>query len=316
MRIFVAGATGTLGRPVVRLLLAGGHEVIGLSRTEQGRAAIERQGAAGVVGNALDLTGLTRLVTDARPDQVVHLLTALPPAGALRARHLRPTNALRREGTANLLHAAIQGGATRLVAESFVGVYGDAHFATPVREDAPLPDAGRGALREATLALRSMEHQLQTARHTHEIDAVVLRIGLLYGPDVPATEQMMAQAQRGQLFSPPDSTGVASFVHIADAAAAIVAAVEARSPSFVYNVADDRPRSFARFMALVSRAAGASPPRQVPLWLIRLAAPVAAEFASKELPLSNARARRELGWTPGFATIEDGLSQLVSAEAA
>src|SRR5512134_854068 len=115
MRIFIAGATGTLGRPVVRLLLARGHELVGLTRSPERARALTAQGAHGVVGDALDGPRLRALVADARPDQVLHLLTALPPDGPTRTRHLAQTNELRTTGTRHLVEAALQAGATRLV---------------------------------------------------------------------------------------------------------------------------------------------------------------------------------------------------------
>src|SRR5262245_5039098 len=124
MRIFVAGATGTLGRPTVRSLVLRGHDVVGLTRTEDGARRIHAVGARAVVGNALDPERLKTLVVDARPEVVVHLLTALPAGGALRKRQLRPTNELRTAGTAHLIAASVAAAARRIVAESFVGVYG------------------------------------------------------------------------------------------------------------------------------------------------------------------------------------------------
>src|SRR5436305_4939884 len=123
MRIFIAGATGTLGRPVVRRLVSLGHEVVGLTRSEKGARGLEAAGARGVIGDALDREGLRAAVVAARPEQVLHLLTALPPV-ILRARHLEATNHLRLVGTPNLIEAAVAAGARRIVAESFVSVYG------------------------------------------------------------------------------------------------------------------------------------------------------------------------------------------------
>ena len=124
MRIFIAGATGTLGRPVVRLLRSRGHEVVGLTRSPERARALDTLGVHAVVGDALDRDAVSALVAAARPDRVLHLLTALPPGGPTRKRHLTSTNELRIRGTANLIHAAMEAGAARLVAESFVGVYG------------------------------------------------------------------------------------------------------------------------------------------------------------------------------------------------
>jgi 2-alkyl-3-oxoalkanoate reductase len=310
MRIFIAGATGTLGRPVVRALVARGHDVVGLTRTEAGARRIESMGAQAVVGDALDADRLRSVVVDARPEQVVHLLTALPPAGVLRKGQLEPTNQLRITGTANLLTAAAAAGARRLVAESFIGVYGPGEFERPATEDDALAPIGRGAFADAILALRSLEEQLGMARATRAIETVALRFGLLYGSEVPSTQAMIAQARAGRLFIPRGMSGVASFVHNDDAAGAVVAAIEHRAPSLVYNVADDEPMMLRDFMARLAAAVSAPPPRTIPSWIVRLLAPVIAEMGAAKLPLSNARAKRELGWAPRYPSVRMGLAEL------
>jgi nucleoside-diphosphate-sugar epimerase len=268
-----------------------------------------------VTGDVLDDGVLRSVVLDAQPDQVVHLLTALPPGGPQRSRHLHATNVLRTAGTRNLLDAAVAAGARRLVAESFVGVYGMARFDTPASEDVRLPPAGQGAFSGAVRALRSMEEQLRAARDAGRIDAVALRIGLLYGPDVPSTRELVAQARAGRLFVPRGLAGVAPFVHIADAASAIVSAIEHPSPSFVYHVVDDRPVRMTAFLDRLAGALGARPARSIPTWLVRLAAPVLAEMGSATLLLSNAKAKHELRWALQFPTLDDGLRDLTRAVA-
>lgn len=318
MKIFVAGATGTLGRPVVRLLLSHGHEVVGLTRSQEGRGVLEQMGAHAIVGNALDAAALRSAVMTIRPQQVVHLLTALPPGGPLRARQLRPTNTLRITATANLLRAAIDAGAERLVAESFVGVYGSTPGISPASADDPLPPVSGGPFRETVMALRSLEDQLRTARARGQIQTVALRIGFLYGRDVPSTRLLIDQARAGRLFAPRHMPGIGPFVHISDAAAGIVAAIEQPGPSAVYNIVDDEPVPLSAFLTAMTRALGTRPPRHVPAWLVRLAAPVMAELGSARLVLSNAKARRELGWSLRFPTVREGLADLARtiAEAA
>ncbi len=204
--------------------------MVGLSRTEEGKRVIEQMGAQGVIGNALDGERLRTLLSASRPEQVLHLLTALPPQGVFRARQLRPTNELRMRGTANLLSAAIAAGARRLVAESFVGVYGTMMPARPTGEDEPLPPVKDGVLKDTVLALRSLEDQLRSARALRQI---ALRIGYLYGAGVPSTDGLIRQARNGKLVVPRGMFGIAPFVHIDDAAAAIVAAIERPDPGFV-----------------------------------------------------------------------------------
>src|SRR5258706_9118754 len=141
MRIFIAGAGGTLGRPVVRLRRALGHELIGLTRLETRRHTLEEQGVHAVIGDALDAAQLRSLVVDTRPEAVVHLLTALPPGGPTRPLQLRPTNQLRTKGTENLIRAAIAAGARRPVAESFVSIYGNPPAGRVMREKEPFAAA-------------------------------------------------------------------------------------------------------------------------------------------------------------------------------
>jgi nucleoside-diphosphate-sugar epimerase len=310
MRVFVAGATGTLGRPVVQDLLAHGHEVVGLTRSADGAKRLERAGARAVVADALDAEGLRAAVGLVRPDQVVHLLTAIPPAGPLRPKDMQGTNRLRVAGTTNLIRAAVEAGAARIVAESFVGVYWPIDTATPLRETDPLSPVTGGPLRETVLAMRSMEEQLRQARDGGRIDTVVLRIGFLYGSDVPSTRAMLDQARRHLLFLPRNLSGIGPFVHVSDAAAAIVASVEASRTSPVYNIADDEAMSLRDFSTQFTRAFGTRPPRNIPGWLARLAAPFLAEVGAAKLRVSNARAKQELGWRLRYPTFREGLAEV------
>ena len=314
MKIFVAGATGTFGRPVVRTLASHGHEVVGMSRSERGARQVEALGAAGVIGNALDADRMVALLRSSRPDQVVHLLTALPPAGVLRKRQLQPTNELRVHGTANLLRAAQSAGVRRFVAESFVGVYGPGVFDSPIAEEDPLLPVQDGPFKDAVLALRSLEDQLRSAASA-EMGTVALRIGLVYGAEVPSTKAMIEQARAGRLYVPRGLSGIVPFVHLDDAVAAIVSAVEHPRPAPVYNVADDEPVALRRFMVELASAVSASPPRELPAWIVRLGAPVIAQMGSAKLPLSNAKVKRELGWTLRYPSIRHGLAELRSHRA-
>ena len=313
MKIFVAGAAGTLGRPLVRALSARGHEVTGLTRSSARRSLIESDGARAVVADALDADRLTAVVREARPTHVVHLLTAIPPGGPLRPRDLRGTNLVRREGTRNLLRAAIAAGARRMVAESFLSVYGAADVPEPWREEDPFADPGSGPLRDTVLALRDLEDQLRQASEGGSIETVALRFGGFYGPSVPSTEEMVRQIRAGRSFSPRAGGGLLSFIHIEDAVSATVAALETERPGAHYNVVDDEPLSLAEFLALAAEAFGGRPPRLAPSWLLRLVAPVVFEMASWRIPLSNAKAKRELGWAPSHPSAREGLRETALA---
>jgi len=307
MRILVAGATGAMGRPLIRALVRRGHDVIGLTRTASKRPLLESLGARVAIADALDAARLANAVAEAAPSHVVHLLTALPAAGPMRARDLRATNALRVHGTANLLRAALDARVSRVVAESFIGVYGRVYFDRPHgEEDEPLTPPPDGGFHDAVLALRSLEDQLARARASKEIETVALRYGAVYGPQVPSLQALVHLLRARRVFL-PRTNGVTSFVHVDDAAEATIAALEHPSPSAVYNIVDDQPMPFARFVELLASVVGAPPPRTAPLWLVRLVAPLMADALAVRMPLSNARAKRELGWRLTHPTVSDGL---------
>lgn len=310
MRVFIAGATGALGFPLVERLLRDGHEVVGLTRSEQNAAALRRAGAEAVVGDALDGARLRQLVVAARPTHVVHLLTALPKQGAMRAKELEPTNVLRIRGTAHLIDAALAAGARRIVAESFPLVYGAADFGeTPIGEDTPFAPA-EGATRNTVEALRSLESQLLAVRDRLEV--VILRYGFFYGPDVPSTRVLLDGLRGRKVPLVRGDAGLMSWIHIDDAAAATVAALESPATG-IYNVVDDEPVSMRDFTLRAAEALSAPRPWTVPRFVARLVAPLLAEATTKRLPLSNARAKRELGFTPRFGTYREGLIRAVSA---
>ena len=315
MRVFIAGASGTIGRPVTRMLVRVGHEVTGLTRTSAGVETLKRLGAKAVVGDALDAAQLERLVVDARPTHVLHLLTAIPAQGATRPRDLAGTNVLRTEGTANLLRAAVAAGAERIVAESFALAYGIGDFGPD-----PLPELRLGSAKhphpgvQAIVdALRSLEGQLSRASMEGRIETVVLRYGLIYGPGVPSTESMVEGLRHRRLPLVAKAAGIASFVHIDDAATATIAALEHGGDGEIYNIVDDGPAAFNDFLLEMAKSARAPQPRSAPRWLVRLVAPLAAEMAGARLPMSNRHAKVELSWTPRYRTPREGLATLAEA---
>lgn len=314
LRIFVAGATGTLGRPLVRALASAGHDVVGLTRSASRAAIVEADGGRAAVADALDREGLAAAVREARPALVVHLLTALPPGGPRTARDLEATNRLRIEGTANVIAAAEAAGARRVVAESFCYVYGlGQRWRTGeplLDEDAPFVDddfARRAGLQPLFDALRSLEAQMAAAQARGKVETVVLRFGQLYGAGVPSMEGLKAELKRRRLPLPKGGEGLAALVHVDDAVAATVAALERGPGGGVYNVVDDTPIGFASMIRLAAAIWGLPRPLRVPWWLVRMAAPTAAAGIAAWLPLSNARARAELGWRPRHASVGDGL---------
>jgi nucleoside-diphosphate-sugar epimerase len=298
MKVFVAGGTGTIGVPLVRALVAAGHEVTALTRTAEKAAGVRALGARAAVADALDADALARAVLDARPTHVIHQLTALPRDGITRAEQLTPTNRLRDEGTRNLLAAAVRAGAGRFVAGSFAPLVG-------VRE--PMP---RG-VPEAVNAVRSMEAQVIEAARHGLIGGVVLRYGLWYGPGNPMTEKITGLVRRRLMPVVRNDQGLLPWIHQDDVVAATVAALDRGRAGEAYDIVDDQPASMSDMVREIARRSGAPRPIAVPAWVLRLASPYMAGFLSLRLALSNEKARADLGWRPAYATLREGVSQLV-----
>lgn len=310
MRVFVAGATGVIGRPLVRQLVAAGHQVTGMSRREERAAAVRAAGAEGVVCDVFDAEALNAAVAAAAPEAVVHALTALPPKFNPRENYLAPTNRLRTEGTRNLLAAARAAGARRLVAESVCFFYlPEGEWLKD--EEAPLNEEAPGHFREAAAAMIDLERQVTGAEN---LEGLVLRCGWLYGPGTyfAADGSSAEEVRRRRYPAVGAGTGAFSFLHVEDCAAAFAAAVE-RGPAGVYNVADDEPAASKEWLPVYAEALGAKPPRRVPYWLARLAAGKAmAEAAVQMRGADNAKAKRELGWQPAHASWRQGLPESVA----
>jgi nucleoside-diphosphate-sugar epimerase len=305
MNIFVAGATGALGKQLVPRLVAAGHEVTGMTR---GRPdAIRQLGARPVVADALNPDAVGRAVGEARPDAIVHQLTAL--SGALDPRHferaLAQTNRLRTEGTDNLLAAARAAGVERFVAQSYAG-WPYARSGGPVKtEEDPLDPAPAASMRTTLDAIRHLEDAVTAA------GGVVLRYGGFYGPGTsfaPGGEHV-EQVRKRRLPIVGDGAGVWSFVHIEDAADATVAAVERGAPG-IYNITDDEPAQMREWVPVLAEAAGAKRPLRVPVWLAKLVAgKQIGEFATELRGASNEKAKRELRWRPEHPSWRNGFRE-------
>jgi nucleoside-diphosphate-sugar epimerase len=302
MRVFVAGGSGAIGIPLVQALLAAGHQVTALTRSPEKQQSLRGLGAMPAVADALDAAALKTVVAAARPTHVIHQLTALPKAGPRRASDLAATNRLRIDGTRNLLEAAIAAGAKRLIGGSFALIA------------EPRPELPRTA-REGADALASMESQILEASDAGRLEGMVLRYGLFYGPHNPATEQMVALVRRRMLPVVRRDLGQLPCIHLADAVSATVAALDRGTPGTVYDIVDDRPVSMTEIVEAIAEYTGAPAPFAVPAWLPRLLAPYMASVTSLRLPLSNAKARAELGWQPRFSTWRDGLSEMLAPAA-
>jgi nucleoside-diphosphate-sugar epimerase len=314
MKILVAGATGALGRKLVPLLVARGHEVVGLTRSASGREAVRGLGATPIVADALDADAVARAVEAAGPEVIVHELTALAGGLDLRRfdRSFAATNRLRTEGTDHLLAAGRAVGVGRFVAQSYAGwPYAREGGAVKTEEDR-LDPAPAAAMRETHEAIRHLEEAVVGAVWT---EGVVLRYGGLYGPGTSMTRggDHVDLIRRRRFPVVGDGGGVWSFVHVEDAAEATVAAVE-RGRRGIYNIVDDEPAPVAEWLPAVARGLGARPPRHVPLRVGRLlAGEAAAVMMTQVRGASNAKARRELGWTPSHPSWRDGIPEEAAA---
>jgi nucleoside-diphosphate-sugar epimerase len=308
MRLFVAGATGAIGRQLVPRLVEAGHEVHGMTRSESKRAMLYELGAVPVVADALDPDQVAQAVARARPDVIVHQLTAIPPLLDLRHfdRDLAPTNRLRTEGTDHLLSAGQAVGVQRFVAQSNIIAY--ARTGGPVKsEEDPVDPTPAREMRAMVAAIRHLEEAVLDARWT---EGIVLRYGGFYGPGTslaPGAEQVeLVRRRKFPLVG--DGGGVWSFIHVADAAEATVAAVE-RGSRGIYNVVDDDPAPVAKWLPALAEEVGAKKPMRVPRFVGRLFAGEAGVMMMTELRgASNAKAKRELGWRPAHPSWRQGFA--------
>jgi len=308
MRVFVAGATGAIGKQLVPLLVAAGHEVHGMTRSESKRAMLHELGAVPVVADALDPDQVAEAVARARPDVIVHQLTAI---GAVDMRHLDRdfalTNRLRTEGTDHLLSAGQAMGVRRFVAQS-IGAWSYARTGGPVKsEEDPLDPAPAREMRETLAAIRHLERAVLDARWT---EGIVLRYGAFYGPGTSMApgEVQFELVRRRKFPLVGDGGGVWSFIHVADAAAATVAAVE-RGSRGVYNVVDDDPAPVAAWLPALAQELGAKKPLRVPQFIGRLFAGEAGVMMMTDARgASNAKAKRELAWHPAHPSWRQGFT--------
>jgi nucleoside-diphosphate-sugar epimerase len=309
MKIFVAGATGAIGRQLVPQLIAAGHQVVGMTRSDAKQAALWESGAEPVVADALNPDQVADAVATAKPDVIVHELTAI---SALNLRHFdrdfAATNRLRTEGTDHLLSAGRAVGVKRFVAQSYAGWPQGRAGPAVKSEEEPLDPAQPREMRESWEAIRHLEAAVTGADWT---DGIVLRYGGLYGPGTslaPGSEQFEVVRQR-KFPVMGNGGGIWSFVHVADAAEATVAAID-RGRRGIYNVVDDEPAPVAEWLPGLAAAIGAPKPRRIPRWLGQLVVGEAGIAMMTEIRgASNAKAKRELGWQPGHASWRRGFAQ-------
>ena len=311
MKIFVAGATGALGQHLVPALVSNGHEVVGMTSKPEKQDLVRSLGARPVVADALDPDAVAQAVAEADPQAIVHQLTAL---GKIDMRDYEGTfaltNRLRTEGTDHLLAAARAVGVERFVAQSYAGWPFARTGAMVKSEDDPLDPTPAEPMRSTLEAIRYLEETVTGATWT---EGIVLRYGGFYGPGTNFSlhpDGDMVELIRKRKFPVVGrGTGVWSFVHIEDAASATVAATE-HGERGIYNVVDDDPAPVNEWLPNAASAIGARKPMRLPRWVGRLAAGEAAVVMMNEVRgASNAKAKRELGWKPRYASWRQGFAE-------
>ena len=299
MRVFVAGASGAIGTRLVPQLIQAGHEVVGTVHSPGNAERVRALGAKPVVLDLLDRGGVREAVLEARPDAIVHEATALADAtwGRNFDKVFAATNALRTTGTDALLAAAHEAGVRRFVAQSFAS-YRYAREGGPVKtEDDPLDSNPPGNARQGWAAMEHLDQAVVDA------GGISLRYGLFYGA---SNDGLIEPVLKRQFPIIGDGEGYSSWIHLDDAAAATVLALEHDGPA-IYNVVDDEPAPVREWLPVLAQALGAKPPRHFPVWLARLAAGEAAVvIGTTARGASNEKAKSELGWTPRYPSWRNG----------
>jgi nucleoside-diphosphate-sugar epimerase len=312
MKVFVAGATGAIGRRLVPLLVARGHEVVAMTRRPERWTSLRLHGAQTVVADGLDQQALTRAIARTEPEVIVHQMTALAGVGSYRDwdAAFRATNRLRTRGTDAILAAARVAGVRRIVAQSFGNWnYAPTGSALKTERDPFDPDPPR-SMRETLAAIAYLEGAV-TANA-----GIALRYGNLYGPGtgIAPTGDFAELLRKRRLPIIGDGAGVWSFIHVDDAAVATIAAIE-RGVSGIYNVADDEPAAVAHWLPALAEALDAKPPRHVPVWFGRLAAGEAAVHTFTAIRgACNEKATRELDWQLRYPSWRAGFRLGLDAE--
>jgi nucleoside-diphosphate-sugar epimerase len=309
MKVFVAGATGAVGKQLVPLLVDAGHEVHGTTHHESKRPMLAGMGAVPVVADALEPDQVAEAVGKAHPDVIVHQLTSLAGWG-MRAlkRGAAVTNRLRTEGTDHLLSAGQAVGVRKFVAQSNYAIYD--RIGGPVKsEDDPLDLNPPGKLGEGLEAMRHLEEAVLGATWT---EGIVLRYGGFYGPGTNMTRGgdlfEMVRKRRFPLIG--DGGGIWSFVHIADAANATLAAIEDGGRG-VYNIADDDPAPVAEWLPVLSQMLSGRPPRRMPALILRVfTGEGGVAMMTDARGASNAKAKAELGWSPAYPSWRQGFAEV------
>jgi 2-alkyl-3-oxoalkanoate reductase len=302
MRVFVAGASGAIGQRLVPQLIDAGHEVIGTSTSAAGAKRVRALGAKPVVLDLLDAEAVHKSVVGAQPDAIVQEATALADAKFARNfdKTFAVTNRLRSDGTDALLAAARDAGVQRFVAQSFASLRYLREGGPIKTEDDPLDLRPVKGMNESNQAMRYLDQTVTDA------GGIILRYGVFYGAN---NDGLIEPVRKRQFPIVGDGGGISSWIHLDDAAAATVLALEHASPG-IYNIVDDEPAPTREWLPELATVLGAKPPRRVPAWFARLVAgPVAVIMGTDGRGASNAKAKRELGWTLRYPSWRQGFAQ-------
>jgi 2-alkyl-3-oxoalkanoate reductase len=299
MRVFLAGASGAVGSRLVPQLIDRGHEVIGTYRSPGNAQRVRALGAVPLALDLLDARAVRKAVLETQPDAIVHQATALANLRDLKHfdRSFAQTNRLRTEGVDALLAAAREAEVRRFVAQSFASARYE-RVGGPVKtEDDPLDPDPVPAMRKTNAAMRYLDEAVTDA------GGIALRYGGFYGAP---NDGIIGPVRKRQFPIVGNGDGVSSFIHLDDAAAAAVIALE-HDGAGVYNIVDDDPAPVREWLPALASVLGAKPPRRVPRWLARLFAGEAAVMIGTESRgASNAKAKRELGWLPRYPSWREG----------
>lgn len=307
MKVFVAGATGAVGKRLVPLLIARGYEVVAMTRSPQHDEALRAAGAEPVVADALDRTAVMRAIQRAKPEIIIHQLTALTGVKNYKKfdEEFALTNRLRTEGTSYLLEGAQAVGARRFIAQSYGNWnYARTGSALKTEEDAldPAPPKNQA---KSLQAIKYLENAVLNASG---IEGIALRYGNLYGPGtgIALDGAIVATVRRRMLPLVGNGGGIWSFTHIDDAAAAAVAAIRHGEPG-IYNIDDDEPAAVNVWLPELARAVGAKPPFHIPVWLARqMVGDVGVSMMTQIRGALNAKAKCSLAWQPRYKTWREG----------
>jgi nucleoside-diphosphate-sugar epimerase len=310
MRIFLAGASGAIGQTLIPLLIEQEHEVFGAFRNPAHADRVQSLGATPVVLDVFDGQAVVSRVTEIKPQVVIHQLTAIPARIDIKHidRDFELTNRLRTEGTRNLATAAVQAGAEKFIAQSFAGWPYARRGITLKSEEDDLDPTPPPKMKPILDAIETLEH---TTLREKAFTGIVLRYGPLYGPhsSIASDGTMVDDLRKHKIPLIGQGTGVWSFLHLHDAATATVAALT-QAQRGIYNIVDDDPAPVVEWLPFLAQCVGAPPPRHIPNWMANIAVGEHAVAMMNDIRgVSNAKARKELNWTPKWSSWREGFRE-------